>query len=1346
MKNAIYKLVPVLVIVFALSTFALITDDGGRQSSAAGTTGYYLDDSTHTLTITGGGPMDDYSSPSDQPWASEVVWRIIILDGVTHIGNNAFADLVNVTSVEAADTVWYIGNYAFRNCSSLVYVDIAEATFVGEYAFSNVSSLKTVSLPKVTAVGPYVFENCYSLEYVDLSRLAVISEHMFDHCIALDNIDAVIVTKIDQYAFYYCKALTSIDFPILWSVGNNAFDGCQSLRSVSLPDVTVMGDSVFKSCYALSSVNIPLVTEMGVGVFGDCYSLAHADMRRLEKIADNAFYNCYSLTSIDVPQVTTIGHDAFYDCSALVSVTAPLVTEISYSAFLGCTALTSIDFPKLETIGDRAFYDCTALSSITIPDTVTAINPSAFQSCTGMVSIIFDGSVMPVFGDDSLSFGSSISPVTVRVYATFFSSIPSNAYDIYTILVPGPVPPVTGSGTYNSLTWDLDAGGRLLIMGNGELPHNYSDAPWYPLRDHVISLDISTTNTTSIPDSAFFGYHNLTSVVAPISVTAIGSRAFEECYHLASVSILGVEKIGNKAFFNCYSLTSANFPELREIDKSAFQQCTALTSVYFPELREIGESAFQQCTALTSIYFPKLTDTGYRAFSDCRSLAFADLPALTYVNGYMFAWCYALSSVYIPNVETVVDNAFYYCKALTSIDFPKLTVTGNSVFSRCYSLASINIPEIIEVGYRAFYECYALSFVYLPKVEGMGSNAFYGCTSLTLAVVSDSAPLTTSYAFESVNPLFVLVHYRGADSVHITDVATELIEIEVVPTGPSGLIKIGTQSSYDNSILSAGSGNVRSFLRSDVLGSGNEVYVDVTADPIDIVTVHISASGGTVSWSANGSPYSTDVDFSVPRGTNVIFAGVPVEYYGFDMWTSVGSNGYRTAFDRVDPYSTVIDHDTTVYAAFEQAVRPLTVDISGGGYVEYTYGGTTYTLTSTGTILVPVGITSVNLTAVPNTGSMFYGWEEVLPIPGLLSGDSIDVLSPYGEYRASFSPGQCIITSSADSNSTITPEGPEPVTYGESATFMYSAKSGYVISQVLVDGLSVAITGSYIFNNVIVDHEISVISVALPQFTVTSSADGNSVITPEGSQAVPQGGNATFTYYAKPGYRISEVLVDGSSVPTMGSYTFANVRSGHTISVASVVADQLTVTATVEGGKGHTEYHTAGTQYATFTVVTVSAGSDVYIRIIPADGYEFVNWTGSFTFSGEEIHIANIETSISLVAHLKATGSGEDSGHFGDISVLLPIVAIILLIVGIFWFLFVARRSYEVVKTEVEGMTINGKNRAIRRSVYRFTVEGDDTGIKYRIGEGDWKQPIKTEDGYEIPKEDVTDKVTITAD
>jgi hypothetical protein len=53
-----------------------------------------------------------------------------------------------------------------------------------------------------------------------------------------------------------------------------------------------------------------------------------------------------------------------------------------------------------------------------------------------------------------------------------------------------------------------------------------------------------------------------------------------------------------------------------------------------------------------------------------------------------------------------------------------------------------------------------------------------------------------------------------------------------------------------------------------------------------------------------------------------------------------------------------------------------------------------------------------------------------------------------------------------------------------------------------------------------------------------TSADSNTIITPSGNVVVNANVSQTFTYSAKSGYTIFSVLVDGSSVPITGNYTF----------------------------------------------------------------------------------------------------------------------------------------------------------------------------------------------------------------
>jgi hypothetical protein len=66
--------------------------------------------------------------------------------------------------------------------------------------------------------------------------------------------------------------------------------------------------------------------------------------------------------------------------------------------------------------------------------------------------------------------------------------------------------------------------------------------------------------------------------------------------------------------------------------------------------------------------------------------------------------------------------------------------------------------------------------------------------------------------------------------------------------------------------------------------------------------------------------------------------------------------------------------------------------------------------------------------------------------------------------------------------------------------------------------------------------------------TITASAGANGSISPSGAVTVPYNTNQTFTITANPCFSVANVIVDGSSVGAVNSYTFSNVVANHTIS------------------------------------------------------------------------------------------------------------------------------------------------------------------------------------------------------
>ena len=106
-----------------------------------------------TLTISGSGSMYDYTYVEEVPWYS---YRSYI------------------TNVSMSDEMTSIGNYAFYNCYNLSSVTIGSAvTSIGEYAFADCYSLNAVVIPdKVTTIGDYAFVGCYNL--TSITCLAIV--------------------------------------------------------------------------------------------------------------------------------------------------------------------------------------------------------------------------------------------------------------------------------------------------------------------------------------------------------------------------------------------------------------------------------------------------------------------------------------------------------------------------------------------------------------------------------------------------------------------------------------------------------------------------------------------------------------------------------------------------------------------------------------------------------------------------------------------------------------------------------------------------------------------------------------------------------------------------------------------------------------------------------------------------------------------------------------------------------------------------------------------------------------------------------------------------------------------
>ena len=132
-------------------------------------------------------------------------------------------------------------------------------------------------------------------------------------------------------------------------------------------------------------------------------------------------------------------------------------------------------------------------------------------------------------------------------------------------------------------------------------------------------------------------------------------------------------------------------------------------------------------------------------------------------------------------------------------------------------------------------------------------------------------------------------------------------------------------------------------------------------------------------------------------------------------------------------------------------------------------------------------------------------------------------------------------------------------------------------------------------------------------YTIAASAEGCGTISPPGTATVNHGANQTYAMLPQDNCHIANVIVDGHSIGTPSTYTFANVTSSHTI-VTDFAVNTHTITASA-GANG--TIFPAGN-------IPVAHNADQTFNITPDDNYHVtdiivdgiaVGPSGSYTFS-----------------------------------------------------------------------------------------------------------------------------------
>lgn len=788
---------------------------------------------------------------------------VVMPDGIEQIGDEAFLNCHNLAYIHhysknvqnGAHLLGWptlltkVGFYSFHSCK---FSDIPTSLhYIGDYAFSDCLNLTSVRIPAtVSYIGMNPFQGCSGIEsiVVDSDNPAYDSRNNCN-AIVYTNYDRIIsgcknttmpsdIKSIWERSFYSLDMSSITIGQNVADIGRGAFGACYKLKRVRSLATTppTCGTDAFGNI-DLSSITlyVPNVTKYKSTApwseFGNILSLSEwkeyytityivdGEVYATEEVAEGTLitpkevpakdgYICYEwkglpetmpgnhltveavytqpitfesdglwystiskgevgvianpngekyVGSITIPEtvinlgkaytVTRINQDAFKLCYELMDVNIPnTVTAIEEDAFR-YSGITKIVIPNsINSIEDGVFLSCAKLTEVTIPYSVNSIKRWAFAGCISLTSISIPNSVEYI-GERAFS-------------ASYLTSISVEE----------------GNRVYDSreeCNAIIETATNTLIAG---------------CRNTVIPNSI-----VCIGNSAFCSCTDLVSISIPNSVTSIGNNTFQGCRNLIDITIpTAVESIGNSAFANCSKLTRVR------VLGTVPPTCDSSVFSYSP----IHEAYLYVPEESIGIYKQK---AHWRSFGNILPLnEFKDYYTITYkVDGKVYTTEEMKAGTEISPKEAPLKEGCTFLewkglpKRMSGVDIEVEAVYLLEDNGVCYLVAGaekeikviansngekysgdVIIPETITKGEttytvtiiekETFSNCSELANITIPSsIKSIGDDAFLACTNLAAVHITDLVAWC-KIAFSNFysNPLYVAHHlYLNSEEV-----------------------------------------------------------------------------------------------------------------------------------------------------------------------------------------------------------------------------------------------------------------------------------------------------------------------------------------------------------------------------------------------------------------------------------------------------------------------------------------------------------------------------------------------------------------------------------------------------
>ncbi|MCR4660937.1 MAG: leucine-rich repeat protein [Clostridia bacterium] len=236
---------------------------------------------------------------------------VYLPDTVKSIAATAFKGSTSIKEIHLSKNTKEISDEAFKNCSSLITVDLNSVKRIGNDAFSN-TKIKKLNIPETVVEITSSFNNCNFLEEIVVNPNNKIYSSCNGKNVIFDKITKTIIKgcknsklpedarEIMHESFKGCRDIESITIPkTVVSIGYNAFENCKDLKHVYFDGIN--GDSQLKQLFS--------------GIFAGCERLLDVVIPDgTEYLANKIFIDCYALKSVYIPESVNHIGDYVFGC------------------------------------------------------------------------------------------------------------------------------------------------------------------------------------------------------------------------------------------------------------------------------------------------------------------------------------------------------------------------------------------------------------------------------------------------------------------------------------------------------------------------------------------------------------------------------------------------------------------------------------------------------------------------------------------------------------------------------------------------------------------------------------------------------------------------------------------------------------------------------------------------------------------------------------------------------------------------------------------------------------------------------------------------------------------------